>query len=78
MGDNESEDEYERWPESVRVDVVGEKGMEGEGYEEQVYIIKAVRLLVVACAGLRVLELRNWKAREHSRWSREVFQSPVW
>jgi hypothetical protein len=73
--DQEGESEEERWPERLRIEVMGpDDDVDGEVDSEQGYIVKAVRILVEACRELKVLELRDWKSRGNSRWWREMFE----
>jgi len=66
--------EDERWPETLREKVVGHQdNLDDE--PKQYFMIKAVDLLIAACPGLQVLELRAWEARGHSRWWKEMFET---
>jgi hypothetical protein len=73
--DGEAENEEQRWPERVRIEVMGpDDDVNGEVDADQRYMIKAMRLLVEARGNLRELKLRNWKAMGNSKWWKEMFQ----
>lgn len=67
------ETEGELWPDHLRPEIMADLD-DGASFSDQGYMIKAIRLMLDACGGLKVLALNDWKRRGRSQWWRETLE----